>query len=69
MYGVFQMSGVTVLEEVKLAFDDMKLKEKYKFIILKFSDDAKNIIIDQTSQAGKFKYHFFKYIQLNNTAL
>ena len=36
------------------AFQDLKLKKKYKFIIFKMSDDNKEIVVEKTVESAKY---------------
>ncbi|KAJ1822214.1 cofilin [Coemansia sp. S610] len=42
-------SGITVDDECKNAFQDLKVTHDYKFVLFKISDDNKAIIVDTTS--------------------
>uniref|UniRef100_A0A0D3JRT7 ADF-H domain-containing protein n=1 Tax=Emiliania huxleyi (strain CCMP1516) TaxID=280463 RepID=A0A0D3JRT7_EMIH1 len=41
------MSGVQVNDDCKTAFEDMKIRSKYPYIIFKISDDKKSIEIEK----------------------
>ncbi|KFY99452.1 hypothetical protein V500_01369 [Pseudogymnoascus sp. VKM F-4518 (FW-2643)] len=42
-------SGATLSQECIVAYNDLKLKKKYKFIIFKLSDDYKEIVVEDAS--------------------
>jgi cofilin len=45
---------VAVNDAVVEAFQDLKLKKKFKFIILKISDDAKEIVVEKTVESANY---------------
>jgi cofilin len=45
---------VTVNDAVVEAFQDLKLKKKYKFIVFKMSDDCKEIVVEKTVESGSY---------------
>ncbi|KAJ2019363.1 cofilin [Coemansia sp. RSA 376] len=42
-------SGITVDDQCKSAFQELKVTHDYKFVLFKISDDNKSIIVDTTS--------------------
>jgi len=47
-------SGVSVAPECVQAFNDLKLGNKYKWIIFKISDDWKEIVVEETSKDADY---------------
>lgn len=45
---------MAVSDAVVEAFQDLKLKKKYKFIIFKISDDAKQIDVEKTVESANY---------------
>lgn len=50
-----QSSGVTVNESCLEAFQELKLRKKYKFIIFKLSDDNKEIVIEDAVEKSDYQ--------------
>ena len=42
-----QASGVMVTDECMTAYEDMKLKHKFKYLVFKISDDSKSIEVEK----------------------
>ena len=63
-----QASGVKVRDEVKKAFQDMKLGHKYKWVLYKISDDERFIVIDQVEQDLSKNYEDFLQVLINQPA-
>ncbi|KAJ2901187.1 cofilin [Coemansia aciculifera] len=47
-------SGITVDDQCKLAFHELKTTHEFKYVLFKIADDNKSIIVDTTS-LGPFK--------------
>lgn len=47
--------SVSVAPECIQAFNDLKLKRAYKFVIFKISDDWKEIVVEETSKDGDYE--------------
>ncbi|KAF8924830.1 cofilin, partial [Dissophora ornata] len=48
-------TDVAVSDACLEAFQDLKLKHNYKFIIYKISDDNKEIVVETTSDDGDYE--------------
>ena len=46
---------VSVAPECVQAFNDLKLKRAYKFVIFKISDDWKEIVVEETSKEADYE--------------
>ena len=57
-----------VKDEVKKAFQDMKLGHKYKWVLFKISDDEKFIVIDQVETDQSKGYEEFLQVLVNQPA-
>lgn len=49
-----QSSGVGVHDVAVEAFQDLKLKKKYKYITFRISDDNKEIVVEKTIESGNY---------------
>ncbi|KAI8927960.1 hypothetical protein BC831DRAFT_450405 [Entophlyctis helioformis] len=47
-------SGVTVNDAAVEAYQDLKLKKKFRFIVYKMSDDNREIVIDKTFEKATY---------------
>ncbi|KAH9248798.1 hypothetical protein BSLG_004113 [Batrachochytrium salamandrivorans] len=53
-YTHFQSSGVTVNDAAVSAYQDLKIKKKYRFITFQLSKDCKEIQLDKTVEKGEY---------------
>ena len=53
-----QASGVQVADECKMAFQDMKLGYKYRYVVFKLTDDLKRIVVETRAAPGSVKNVF-----------
>ncbi|KAI0004826.1 hypothetical protein F4779DRAFT_599277 [Xylariaceae sp. FL0662B] len=56
-------SGATVSQDCITAFNDLKLAKKYKYIIMKLSDDLREVVVEETSDVKDWEAFREKLVQ------
>lgn len=54
MISLLQASGVGVNEQCLTAFQDLKLKKKYKYIVFTLNKELTEIVVDKTSEDKEY---------------